>query len=95
MATAQEVESHLSSSETVELFKRYVIGNYNRYPVNLVRGEGSLVWDAEGSRYLDLFPGWGCNLLGHCPHHIVKAGGKQEVRRQAKHHLSRRSGCMF
>ncbi|HZN35490.1 MAG TPA: aspartate aminotransferase family protein [Pirellulaceae bacterium] len=73
MATAQEVESHLSSSETVELFKRYVIGNYNRYPVNLVRGEGSLVWDAEGSRYLDLFPGWGCNLLGHCPPHVVRA----------------------
>ena len=45
MATATDTE-HLSSSATVELFKKYVIGNYNRYPVNLVRGEGSLVWDA-------------------------------------------------
>ena len=63
----------LSSSETVDLFKRYVIGNYNRYPVNLVRGEGSHVWDSEGNRYLDLFPGWGCNLLGHCPPHVVRA----------------------
>lgn len=63
----------VSSAETVELFKKYVIANYNRYPVNLVRGEGSLVWDSEGHRYLDFFPGWGCNLLGHCPPHIVQA----------------------
>jgi acetylornithine/N-succinyldiaminopimelate aminotransferase len=67
----------LSSAETVELFKKYVIGNYNRYPVNLVRGEGSLVWDAEGNRYLDLFPGWGCNLLGHCPPAVVRAVQEQ------------------
>ncbi|MFO0882969.1 MAG: hypothetical protein U0894_02075 [Pirellulales bacterium] len=57
----------MSSSDTVELFKQYVIANYTRYPVNLVRGEGSWVWDAEGNRYLDFFPGWGCNLPGHCP----------------------------
>jgi predicted acetylornithine/succinylornithine family transaminase len=67
----------LNSVETVELFKRYVIGNYNRYPVNLVRGEGSHVWDSEGNRYLDLFPGWGCNLLGHCPPHVVRAVQEQ------------------
>ena len=67
----------LSSADTVELFKKYVIANYNRYPVNLVRGEGSLVWDAEGNRYLDFFPGWGCNLLGHCPPHVVRAVQEQ------------------
>jgi len=77
MAIANEADLHLSSTETVELFKRYVIGNYNRYPVNLVRGEGSHVWDAEGNRYLDLFPGWGCNLLGHCPPHVVRAVQEQ------------------
>jgi acetylornithine/N-succinyldiaminopimelate aminotransferase len=63
----------VSSAETVELFKKYVIGNYGRYPVNLVRGEGSFVWDSEGNRYLDFFPGWGCNLLGHCPAPVVQA----------------------
>jgi predicted acetylornithine/succinylornithine family transaminase len=63
----------LSSAETVELFKKYVIPNYVRQPVNLVRGEGSFVWDSEGHRYLDLFPGWGCNLLGHCPPSVVNA----------------------
>lgn len=63
----------MNSSDTVELFKKYVIPNYGRYPVNLVRGEGSWVWDSENNRYLDLFPGWGCNLLGHCPPKVVKA----------------------
>ncbi len=66
-------DSPLSSSDTIDLFQKYVIPNYGRYPVALVRGEGSHVWDAEGNRYLDLFPGWGCNLLGHCPEPVVKA----------------------
>jgi predicted acetylornithine/succinylornithine family transaminase len=61
----------------IELFKRYVVPNYNRYPVCLTKGEGSYVWDAEGNRYLDLFPGWGCNLLGHCPRPVVQAVQEQ------------------
>ena len=66
-----------SSSETIAQFDRYVIPNYRRYPVCLVRGEGSWVWDAEGHRYLDFFPGWGCNLLGHCPPRVVEAVREQ------------------
>jgi acetylornithine/N-succinyldiaminopimelate aminotransferase len=59
--------------ETAELFERYVVPNYKRFPVALVRGEGSYVWDDQGRRYLDFFPGWGCNLLGHCPAPVVEA----------------------
>ncbi|MEX2118474.1 MAG: aspartate aminotransferase family protein [Pirellulales bacterium] len=73
MATA----SAMSSAEAIELFKRYVVPNYGRYPICLVRGEGSYVWDSEGNRYLDLFPGWGCNLLGHCPEPVVRAVQEQ------------------
>jgi len=62
-----------SSEQTIEIFNKYVIPNYGRYPICLVRGEGSNVWDAEGKRYLDLFPGWGCDILGHCPPPVVKA----------------------
>lgn len=61
----------------MHLFERYVIGNYRRFPVALVRGEGAYVWDAEGKRYLDFFPGWGCNLLGHCPPRVVEAVREQ------------------
>ena len=67
----------LSSQETIALFQKYVIPNYNRFPVSLVRGEGSYVWDSEGNRYLDFFPGWGCNLLGHCPAPVVEAVRQQ------------------
>ncbi len=69
-----------SSADTIDLFKQYVIPNYGRYPVCLVRGEGSYIWDAEGNRYLDLFPGWGCNLLGHCPPRVVQAVQEQVAR---------------
>ena len=65
------------SPDTTELFDRYVVPNYGRYPVSLVRGEGSHVWDDQGKKYLDLFPGWGCNLLGHCPPEVVQAVQEQ------------------
>lgn len=67
----------LSSEQVIDLAKRYLIGNYTRYPVCLVRGEGSWVWDAEGNRYLDFFPGWGCGILGHCPPRVVEAVREQ------------------
>lgn len=67
----------MSSAEVMEMFKQYVVPNYGRYPICLVRGEGSYVWDSEGNRYLDLFPGWGCNLLGHCPEPVVRAVQEQ------------------
>lgn len=66
-----------SSQQTIEQFAKYVIPNYIRYPVCLVHGEGSYVWDAEGKRYLDLFPGWGCNILGYAPPRVVKAVQEQ------------------
>ncbi len=64
----------------IALFDKYVVPNYVRYPVTLVRGEGSWVWDSQGRRYLDLFPGWGCNLLGHCPPRVVQAVQEQVAR---------------
>jgi acetylornithine/N-succinyldiaminopimelate aminotransferase len=66
-----------TSEQVIDQFRHYVIANYTRYPVCLVRGEGSYVWDAEGNCYLDLFPGWGCGLLGHCPPRVVAAVQEQ------------------
>ncbi|MBX3424855.1 MAG: aspartate aminotransferase family protein [Pirellulales bacterium] len=65
------------SPETAALFEEYVIPNYRRYEISLVRGENSLVWDDQGNQYLDFFPGWGCNLLGHCPPAVVAAVQEQ------------------
>ncbi len=79
---------------TLEQFQRYVIPNYTRYPVCLVRGEGSSVWDDEGNRYLDFFPGWGCDLLGHCPPRIVagRAGAGRPAHSCAEYVVHRGAG---
>src|SRR4051794_34470687 len=77
MSSAQISAGPTTRDETIELFKKYVVPNYNRYPVVLARGEGSHVWDCDGNRYLDFFPGWGCNLLGHCPEPVVRAVQQQ------------------
>ena len=68
------------SQPTIDLFDQYVIPNYRRYPIALVRGEGSYVWDADDNRYLDLFPGWGCNILGYSPPGLVQAIQEQAAR---------------
>jgi len=78
MATIDSTPSIGAKTQSViDVFDRYVVPNYKRYPVCLTRGMGSKVWDAEGHEYLDLFPGWGCNLLGHCPEHVVRAVQEQ------------------
>jgi glutamate-1-semialdehyde 2,1-aminomutase len=42
-------------------------------PRFLVRGQGAYVWDADGTRYLDLVQSWGALLFGHAHPAIVEA----------------------
>ena len=60
MATIDAMPSSVGekTQAIIDVFDRYVVPNYRRYPVCLTRGQGSRVWDAEGAEYLDLFPGW-------------------------------------
>jgi acetylornithine/N-succinyldiaminopimelate aminotransferase len=46
---------------------------YARYPITLVRGEGSRVWDDDGREYLDMIGGLGALSLGHCHPRWVEA----------------------
>jgi acetylornithine/N-succinyldiaminopimelate aminotransferase len=39
----------------------------------MVRGKGSWLWDAEGTRYWDFVQGWAVNCLGHAPPAIRRA----------------------
>jgi len=63
--------------EIRNLFDRYFIGNYSRHPIAFVRAEGSLIWDSAGNRYIDLMPGWGTTVLGHCHPRVVTAVQRQ------------------
>ena len=46
-------------------------------PVELVRGQGVWVWDAEGKRYLDAYNN--VVSLGHCHPHVVQALQQQSA----------------
>ena len=44
--------------------KQYVAGTYNRFPVEIVSGKGSVVYDSDGKRYIDLGSGIGVTAFG-------------------------------
>ena len=69
-----------SSAKIKSLYDKYVLGTYKKNPMAIVRGKGSWVWDAEGKKYLDFFPGWGVNALGHCPVRVARAVAAQARR---------------
>ena len=43
------------------------------YPVYLARGQGSHVWDVDGTDYVDFHGGFGVNVVGHAHPKIVEA----------------------
>ena len=47
-----------------ELDKKYIAGTYARFPLTLVRGKGSLVYDKTGKEYIDLGTGIAVNTFG-------------------------------
>ena len=49
---------------TQEMDRTYVANTYRRFPVEIVRGEGSEVWDADGKRYIDMGSGIGVTAFG-------------------------------
>jgi len=63
----------MKTSEIISLCNQYTMPNYPRKDVVLVRGKGSRVWDSDGNEYLDMFPGWGVDGLGHCHPRVVEA----------------------
>jgi acetylornithine/N-succinyldiaminopimelate aminotransferase len=67
----------MTTQETVELFDKYVIGNYKRLPRVIVKGEGCWLYDADGNKILDMFPGWAVSGIGHCHPKVVEAIRKQ------------------
>ena len=64
-------------SNAAELYDAYVLKNYARAPLTLVRGKGSRVWDDQGNSYLDFTSGIAVSALGHCHPHWVAAVQRQ------------------
>jgi acetylornithine aminotransferase len=60
-----------------ERFEAAFMPNYGVPPVVPVRGEGAYLWDADGTRYLDLIAGIAVNSLGHAHPALVEAVSRQ------------------
>jgi acetylornithine/N-succinyldiaminopimelate aminotransferase len=54
-----------------ELSDKHLMTFAKRYPVALVRGEGSRVWDSNGKEYLDFTGGIAVTALGHSHPKVV------------------------
>ncbi len=52
----------------MELFNVYPVN-----PINIVKAKGSLVWDEQGTEYLDLYGGHAVISIGHTHPHYVEA----------------------
>jgi acetylornithine/N-succinyldiaminopimelate aminotransferase len=62
------------------LEERYLMRTYKRAPVEFVRGDGALLWDAEGNEYLDFLGGISVCSVGHCNPDVVEAVREQAGR---------------
>ncbi len=70
----------MSLAEAQALEDRYLMRTYRRAPVDFVRGEGALLWDADGKEYLDFLTGISVCSLGHCHPAVVAAVREQAER---------------
>jgi acetylornithine/N-succinyldiaminopimelate aminotransferase len=65
--------------------KKLLINNYGRAPIVMSRGEGCVLWDVDGRRFLDMTAGIAVCVLGHGHVGLAQAVAKQAMR---LHHTS-------
>ena len=70
----------MTGAEAIELTRRYQMGNYSRFPVTFVRGEGCWLYDDLGKPYLDFLGGIAVAILGHAHPAVTRAIAEQAGR---------------
>ncbi len=72
---SQERERSINTlrDDLLEEAKKYLVPSYLRYPLLIVKGKGSYVWDIDGRRFLDFIAGIAVCNLGHSPDVIIDA----------------------
>jgi predicted acetylornithine/succinylornithine family transaminase len=68
----------VSLAELQAIEAAHVVPSYARLPVELVRGAGTRLWDADGNEYLDFLAGISVLNVGHC-HPAVVAAVREQV----------------
>ena len=69
----------MDEKRIIEIEDSYLAHVYQKFPISIVRGNGALVYDAEGREYIDCMGGYGVSLIGHCHPRVVEA-----IKRQAQ-----------
>lgn len=67
----------MSLQELQAIEAAHVVPSYARFPVELVRGAGTRLWDSEGNEYLDFLSGISVLNVGHCHPKVVAAVREQ------------------
>ena len=76
-----------------ELDKQYVANTYNRFPVELTHGKGSILYGEDGKEYIDCGAGIGVTSLGICDDGWIEAVTKQLVKLQHTSNLYYTEPC--
>ena len=57
----------------IKIADSHLAKTYNRFPIMLVKGKGTKVWDSEGKEYIDFLAGVAVNIIGHAHPKVAKA----------------------
>ncbi len=60
-------------TDIINTDKNFVANTYSRFPVELVSGKGSLVYDKDGKEYIDMGSGIGVNSFGYSDDEWISA----------------------
>ena len=73
--------------------KEFVAGTYGRFPIEIVSGKGSLVYDTNGKEYIDMGSGIGVTAFGLCDDEWVSVVSSQAARLQHMSNLYYTEPC--
>ena len=74
--------------------KTFISGTYARFPVEIVKGKGSLFYDAEGKEYVDMGSGIAVNIFGFCDEEWIAAVTEQLHKFQHTSNLYYQKPCV-
>ena len=76
--TAQPIATDHALAELMAVEMAHTSGAYTKRPISLVRGAGSVLWDADGNHYIDCIAGQGVANVGH-NHPAITAAVQEQL----------------
>lgn len=64
-------------NDTKTIDAKYVMQNYNRFPIEFVKGDKEFLFDDKGNQYIDLLAGIAVNCLGHNHTALIQVATEQ------------------